>query len=387
MYGPPSSGQQIGTGSRVRSTSAPLRTIAWHGGRPETVLGGNLATSASRGSIASLPIRLSGTLRFRSSAMRDPMSSRQATPSASAMRFSDPNRFTATGWGDGAPPTSVGRVNSSAGPPPGDVMQRSAISVISLSMETGRSTRARSPPASMAAMNCRRLSSAMMNGADPAGAQLVRDVPETGGAQPLGEGLRLGKREHRLWQVGVGLSMFGHRAADGREHAPEIEEVERAQRREPRRRELQHDESRPRPQYAVRLAQSLVQVGQVADAEADGGAVEQRVGERQLQSVGRDGRGARGLAAAAGEHRDDEVRSDDAPPKAGGAGQRSGQVQRAGAEVEVDAVGARLPAEARDGRAAPGAVHVEAQQVVEEVVARRDGGEQAAHVEIGRAHV
>src|SRR5437870_174970 len=85
-------------------------------------------------------------------------------------------------------------------------------------------------------------------------------------------------------------------------------------------------------------------------------------------------RAARGLAAAAGEHRDDKVRPDDAPPKAGGAGERGGQVQCAGAEVEVDAVRARLPAEARDGRAAPGAVHVEAQQVVEEVVARRDGG-------------
>ena len=174
--------------------------------------------------------------------------------------------------------------------------------------------------------------------------------------------------------------MFGHRAADGREHAPEIEEVQGAQRREPRRRELQHHESRPRPQYAVRLAQSLVQVGQVADAEADGGAVERRVGERQLQGVGRDGRGARRLAAAAGEHRDDEVRPDDAPPKAGGAGERGGQVQRAGAEVEVDAVRARLPAEPRDSGAAPGAVHVQAQQVVQEVVARRDGGEQAAHV-------
>src|SRR6266571_3819905 len=312
MYGPPSSGQQIGTGSLERSTSAPLCTIAWHGGRPETLLGGNLATSASRGSIASLPSSESGTLRFNSSAIRAPMSSRQATPKASAMRFSEPNRFTATGCGDGAPPGSVGRVNSSAGPPPGDFMQRSAISVISLSTETGCSTRARSPPASMAAMNWRRLSSAIVDGADPARAHLVADVPEPGGAQPLGERFRLGKRQHRLWQVGVGFPMFGHRPADGGEHAPEIEEVQRAQRREPWGRELEHHEPGSRLQDAVRLAQPLVQVREVTDAEADRGPVERRVRERQLQRVGGDGRGTGSLAAAAGEHRDDEIRPDDA---------------------------------------------------------------------------
>src|SRR6266540_35642 len=382
IYGPPSSGQQIGTGSLERSTSAPLRTISWHGGRPETLLGGNLATSASRGNIASLPSSESGTLRFNSSAMRAPMSSKQGTPSASAMRFSEPNRFTATGCGDGAPPGSVGRVNSSAGPPPGDFMQRSAISVISLSTETGCSTRARSPPASMAAMNCRRLSSAMVDGADPARAHLVADVPEPRGAQPFGERLRRGERGHRLWQVRVGFSMFGHRAADGGEHPTEIEEVQRAQRREAGGRELEHHETGARLQDAVRLAQPLIQIGEIADAEADGGPVEGRVRERQVQGVGGDGRGARGrsLAAAPREPRHDEVRPDDAPPEALGAGERGRQVQRAGTEVEVDAVGSGLPAEPRDGGAAPGAVHVQAQQVVQEVVTRRDGGEQAAHV-------
>src|SRR3989442_2064962 len=382
MYGPPSSGQQIGTGRRARSTSFPLRTISWHGGRPETLLGGNLATSASRGSIASLPSRESGTLRLSSSAMRAPMSSKQATPSANAMRFSEPNRFTATGCGDGAPPGSIGRVNSSAGPPPGDFMQRSAISVISLSTDPGCSTRVRSPPASMAAMNCRRLSSAIVDGADPARAHLVADVPEPRGAQPLGERLRRGERGHRLWQVRVGFSMFGHRAADGGEHASEIEEVQGAQRREAGGRELEHHETGARLQDAVRLAQPLVQIGEIADAEADGGPVERRVRERQLQGVGGDGRGARGrgLAAAPRQHRDDEVGADDAPAEALGAGGRGRQVQRAGAEVEGDAVGSRLPAEPRDGGAAPGAAHIQAPQGVQEAVTRRDGGEQAAHV-------
>src|SRR5438132_14351555 len=65
MYGPPSSGQQIGTGNSERSTSESLSTVSWQAGRP-TVLGGNFATSASRGSIASLPSSPSGTFSARS---------------------------------------------------------------------------------------------------------------------------------------------------------------------------------------------------------------------------------------------------------------------------------------------------------------------------------
>src|SRR5437870_12089135 len=98
-------------------------------------------------------------------------------------------------------------------------MQRSAISVISLSTETGRSTRARSPCASMAPIKARRLSSAMMDGADAAGQELVAHVGEAGGGEPPRE--LVGGRElaHRLWQGGRGVPMFRHRAADRRQDA------------------------------------------------------------------------------------------------------------------------------------------------------------------------
>src|SRR6266705_71039 len=119
IYGPPSSGQQIGTGKCVRSTSESLRTVFWLAGRL-TVLGGNFATSASRGSIASLPSKPSGTFIASSSAMRAPTWSRHSTPSASDMRFSEPNKLTATGYRDLPPLRRVGCVKSSAGPPVGD---------------------------------------------------------------------------------------------------------------------------------------------------------------------------------------------------------------------------------------------------------------------------
>src|SRR5256884_8978591 len=98
-------------------------------------------------------------------------------------------------------------------------MQRSAISVTSLSTETGRSTRASSPAAAIASTNARRLSSGMVEGADTAAQQLVADRAESGIPEPPGECVRIGKLEHRLWQVGLGVPIFRHRAAGSGEDA------------------------------------------------------------------------------------------------------------------------------------------------------------------------
>src|SRR5919109_4079017 len=98
-------------------------------------------------------------------------------------------------------------------------MQRSATSVISLSTETGCATRTSSPRASIAWIRARRLSSAMMDGADPAGEQLVPDVTEAGAAEPPRQGAGIRECEHGLWQVGIGVPMFRHHPADRGEHA------------------------------------------------------------------------------------------------------------------------------------------------------------------------
>src|SRR5438552_17665721 len=114
------------------------------------------------------------------------------------MRRSDPKRLIATGYRDLPPLVRVGWVNNSAGPPPADFMQRSAISVVSLSTDTGCATRRRSPAASIAPTKARRLSSAMVDGADPAGQELEAHVREAGRAPAGGEPLRRGERLRRL---------------------------------------------------------------------------------------------------------------------------------------------------------------------------------------------
>src|SRR5882762_4645943 len=347
MYGPPSSGQQIGTGNWARSTSDSLITVFWQAGRP-TVLGGNFAISASRGSIASLPSRPSGTFSASSSAIRAPTWSRHSTPSASDMRRSEPKRLTATGYRDLPPVRSVGCVNSSAGPPPGDFMQRSATSVISLSTDTGSATRVRSPDLSIAATNSRRLSSAIVDRADTAGQALEPHTREARGHHALRQRLWFRKREYRLWQVGIGVSMFRHEPADGGENPAKIEEIHCAQRRPTRGREFQNDESRPRFEHASRFAQSPVEVGNVAYAKSHHGAVESRRGKRQRQRVGGHGNGPRRFILTALEHRDHEVRADHAAAKPVAARQLGGEIECARAEVEIGAVGFRFPAEACD---------------------------------------
>src|SRR2546427_34250 len=209
-----------------------------------------------------------------------PITCTQSPPSASAVRRSEPNRLTATGWRERPPPASVGCSNRSAGPPPGDFMQRSAISVISRFTDTGWSTRTRAPAVSIAPRKARRLSSAMMDGADPAGQQLEAHVAEARRLDPARERGRLGELEYRLWQVGIGVPMFRHGAADGGEQAPEIEEVEGAQQRAARGGELEHHEAGPRLEHPRRFPETCVQVGEVAHTERAHGAVESRIRER-----------------------------------------------------------------------------------------------------------
>src|SRR6185436_989810 len=385
MYGPPSSGQQIGAGSCVRSTSASLRTVSWHAARP-TVFGGNLATSASRGSIASLPINPSGTFRATSSLIRAAMSSRQSTPSASAMRRSEPNRFTATGYRAAAPPRSTGFWNNNAGPPPGDFMQRSAISVISLSIDTARSMRTSSSFLSIASRNSRRLSSGIVDGADPASEQLEADARESCVTEPLRQPFRLRECQDRLWQVGIRFPMFRHEPSDGGQNFPEVKEVRRAQRREPGRGELENDESRAGFEHAGGFTQTAVQVGQIAYAKSHQRTVEPRRGKRQRQSIGGDGSGARSLVASPRQHGYDEIGPDHSAAKSIAARQLGGEVEGPGAQVEVGAVRLRFPAEPLHGGAPPRAVDVEAEQMIQEIVARCDRREHVSHVGSGATH-
>ena len=174
--------------------------------------------------------------------------------------------------------------------------------------------------------------------------------------------------------------MFRHHSADGWEDVAEVEEIQGAQRREARRRELEDHQPRPRFQHPRRFSQAGVQVREVPDPEADERAVEGGVRKRQRQRIGTHRHRAGCLAPAAHEHRHGKIGAEHGAAEAGLARQLGSEIERAGTEIEIDAARPPLPVEARDRGSAPGTIHVEAEQVVQEVVARRDGGEHAADV-------
>ncbi len=146
MSGATSPGQQVWTGSRPRSTSAPSRTVSWQGA-DETTRGAIASTVFSNGSLSHAsfqPVGGSGSFNVESSVP----SSRSAaagfpasTPMPSATRFTVPNRLPSTGTA-----CPLGFSNNSAGPPA--LSTRAQTSVISRRGSTAAETRFNSPRAS-----------------------------------------------------------------------------------------------------------------------------------------------------------------------------------------------------------------------------------------------
>ena len=95
IKGPPSSGQQVRTGTLVRSASSPRRITSWHGAL-DTSLGNIRPRRASLGISLSFFIRVlaSASMKLRRSVA---MSSRDSTSKARHMRRMDPKAFINTG--------------------------------------------------------------------------------------------------------------------------------------------------------------------------------------------------------------------------------------------------------------------------------------------------
>ncbi len=192
----------------------------------------------------------------------------------------------------------------------------------------------------------------------------------------------LGKLRHGPREIPVRRRLSAHQAADRGQHMVEVRVIERPHDRTPRPRELQDDESRPRRQDPIRLGQPRVEIGHIADAERDDGAAHRRVGERELQRVRGDGRdgGPRRLASPARSMGSAKSAPITVPAKPRLAGQLGRHVEGASAEIEIRTIGVPLPPELPDGNPAPRAIDVRAEQMVEQIVARRDLGENPAHV-------
>ena len=105
-------------------------------------------------------LKLVGGLAFISAPSSFATSSTDSAPMLMAMRLCEPSVLMATGNGE-TTPLMVGFSNSSALPPPGDFISRSAISVISSSVATGWEMRLSSPALSRALTKSRKESKAI----------------------------------------------------------------------------------------------------------------------------------------------------------------------------------------------------------------------------------
>ncbi len=168
MKRPPSSGQHFWmgrsrrVGGRASSAEGLVKSGALGQGSARAVGASNLWMTSLHGPLlrsfgfmwrksSAVPSslmasrKLMGGLAFRSEPSSAATASTEFAPRLKAMRFHEPIVLMASGNGDGAPLT-VGFSMSTAWPPSGFFISRSAISVISNSVGTGCEMR-RSPPA------------------------------------------------------------------------------------------------------------------------------------------------------------------------------------------------------------------------------------------------
>jgi hypothetical protein len=120
--------------------------------------------------------------------------------------------------------------------------------------------------------------------------------------------------------------MFRNQPADPGQHPTKIELVQRAQARAGRQRHLDDHQPSPGPEHPGGLVQPGVEVGQVAQAPANHGAVEGGVGKVQLEGVGAH-RGEPGrLDPSQPEHGGHEVGAHDPPGETLLPGERRAEV-------------------------------------------------------------
>jgi len=167
-----------------------------------------------------------------------------------------------------------------------------------------------------------------------------------------------------------------------REHVVEVHHVDGSEQSARRHREVQDHDAAARPKHPVEFVEPGREIGQVAHPEAYHRPREGTACEGQpLRVAAHGGYGrAADLGQSAREHREGEVGADHPAAETGSAGQFQPQIEGPGAGVQVGSPGRTPPIERGDRSLAPPPVHVEAEHMVEQVVAGSDFAEQGPHL-------
>ena len=206
---------------------------------------------------------------------------------------------------------------------------------------------------------------------DAAAEAAVGDVAEAVPSHQLGQLVRAGEAADARRQVRVGLAARQDLAGE-RDQDVEPELVEELQ-RPLRLRDLEDADAAARLQHAPQLGEPALEVGDVADAEADGRRVERAVLEGQLEQVALDPLDRGLLPPRALEHARREVEADHLAGASLARG--DGEVARAAAAVEHAVAGRD---DLADGQAPPALVEPDGHDAVHQVVDGRDPVEHRA---------
>jgi len=159
-----------------------------------------------------------------------------------------------------------------------------------------------------------------------------------------------------------------------------VDVIERAHDGLPGRGELQNHEASARGEHAMNLAQRGIEIAHVPHPERDDGSRRALRRQWQFQRVGDDWCHVRlHLVTPFAQHWFGEIGADNPTAKTGLVGERRGHVQRASAQIKISCLRGVLPIQFGNGAASPRAIDVEAEEMVEQIVPRRDRGEDPSY--------
>ena len=176
--------------------------------------------------------------------------------------------------------------------------------------------------------------------------------------------------------------MSTDQATDQWQHVMEIELVEHAENANARRREFEDHETAARNKDPESFPQRIVETGDVPDPECDDGSSQLSGRNGKLDSIRSDRTdpGAPDLRGSRPEHRLSEVGADNQSSKSGKARDLSGDVHRARAQIEIPSGLIAIHSQLGDRLFTPAPVDVEAEDVIQEVVAGSDLREDPLYV-------
>jgi len=206
---------------------------------------------------------------------------------------------------------------------------------------------------------------------------LKRNVTKTGFAHYRCELLLVGKARDRFRQILVSAARAAYQSTDSRQQVHAINRRERAHPRHYRSRKLENRRPPLRLQNSSQFTEPPLNAGKISESEADRNRVKRSLREWKLQCISLDEAKLRRLTRGQLKHRPTEIKADNL--RASFFKQRNAEIARAARDIQKLRIRRQEWSQLSDYRTPPSAVDVCRQEMVQQIVSRRDLREHLAH--------